>query len=159
MDKLLPLAPFLPLSLAIVFGISQLLMQVFLAPARRSLMTYTALLQMALLGLATVLAYTARGRLPLLSAADQSSALAAYGFLDGTALFFYLLLIVAGFVTVLGSALYLEREQLAQGEFYALLFFSLTGMMVLASAGDLITLFIGLEIMSMAIYILVGYRR
>lgn len=159
MDSLLIFAPFMPLTLAIVFGCLQLLMQVFVSPARRNVLTYSALVQMAFLGLVSVLAYTAKGHLQGLPAAAQSAALQSFAFLDGVALFFYLLLICAGFVTVLGSAYYLEREQLVPGEYYALLFFSLAGMMVLASGGDLITLFLGLEIMSMSVYILVGYRR
>jgi len=159
MDSLLIFAPFMPLTLAIIFGCLQLLMQVFLPAQRRNLLTYSALVQMAFLGLVTVLAYTSKGHLQALGPAAQSAALQSFAFLDGVALFFYLLLICAGFVTVLGSAYYLEREQLVPGEYYALLFFALAGMMVLASGGDLITLFLGLEIMSMSVYILVGYRR
>lgn len=159
MDKLMPLMPFLPLVLAILFGCSQLLMQVFVPSQRRNLLTYSALLEMAFLGLATVLAFSARNQIQSLPMAAQTAATQAFAFLDSSALFFYLLLICAGFVTVLGSAFYLEREQLVPGEFYALLFFALAGMMVLASGGDLMTLFVGLEIMSMAVYILVGYRR
>lgn len=159
MDKLMPLMPYLPLACAIIFGISQLLLQVFLPNERRHWLTYSALVQMSFLGLVTVMAYTAKMRLSALTPADQSSALQAYHFLDGFSLFFYLLLIVAGFVTVLSSSFYLEREQLVKGEFYALLFFALSGMMVLSSANDMMTLFVGLEIMSMATYVLVGYRR
>lgn len=159
MDKLMLIVPFIPLCLAILFGISQLLLQVFLPNEKRTWLTYIGLLEMSFLGLATVLSYTARARLPGLSPVDQNVALQAFSFLDGFALFFYLLLIAAGFVTILSSSFYLEREELINGEFYALIFFALSGMMVLASAGDLMTLFVGLEIMSMAVYILVGYRR
>ncbi len=159
MDKLMLVLPFVPLSLAIIFGISQLLMQVFVPAERRVWLSYVGMLEMSFLGLATVLCYTGRAYLPGLSPADQNVALQSYSFLDGFALFFYLLLIAAGFVTILSSSFYLEREGLPKGEYYSLIFFSLAGMMILASAGDLMTLFVGLEIMSMAVYILVGYRR
>lgn len=159
MANLLIFAPFIPLTLAIIFGCLQLLLQVFVPARRRNILTYSAVVEMAFLGLVSVMAYTAKGRLQMLPPDMQSAGLQSYGFLDGTALFFYLLLITAGFVTILGSAYYLEREDLAPGEFYSLLFFALAGMMVLVSSGDLISLFLGLEIMSMAVYILVGYRR
>lgn len=159
MNKLVYFLPYLPLILTILFGISHLLMQVYLPASRRNWLSYAAIVQMSFLGMVTVLCYTAQMRLGDLTAADQNYAVQAYAFLDGFALFFYLLLITAGFVTVLSSAYYLEREKLVPGEFYSLLFFSLSGMMVLVSGRDLMTLFVGLEIMSMAVYILVGYRR
>jgi len=159
MDNLLFIAPYLPLGLTVLFGISLLMMQVFMPHSQRHLLTYVALLEAALLILASSFTFVLKHRLSELPSERLASALANYAFFDHFALFFYLLLAVILMVTILSSALYLEREKLVYGEFYALLFFAVSGMMVLVSAADLMTLFVGLEIMSMSVYILVGYQR
>jgi len=60
---------------------------------------------------------------------------------------------------VLAANSYLERENLPFAEFYALLLFATAGMGVLASARELLTAFIGLELSSISSYILAGFRR
>ncbi|MGB6198211.1 MAG: NADH-quinone oxidoreductase subunit N, partial [Candidatus Acidiferrales bacterium] len=65
----------------------------------------------------------------------------------------------AALLVLLGSAGYLERDNMAPGEFCALILFAATGMCVMASATELVTIFIGLEVSSIASYVLVGYRR
>ncbi|MBF2053820.1 MAG: NADH-quinone oxidoreductase subunit N [Candidatus Sericytochromatia bacterium] len=159
MDNLIFIAPYLPLGLAILSGISLLLLQVFLPLKQRGWLTYVALIEAALLILASSLSFLLKGRVSSLPAELQPQAMANYQFFSNIALFFYLLLAVALLATILISAVYLEREKLVYGEYYALLFFATSGMMVLVSANDLMTLFIGLEIMSMSVYALVGYRR
>ena len=54
---------------------------------------------------------------------------------------------------------YLDRFGMNRGEFFSMLFFSTMGMIVIVSALDLIALFIGIELMSLAIYVLVAFRR
>ncbi len=74
--------------------------------------------------------------------------------------------LVAGLI-VLGGALlgivfssdYLEREGLRVGEYYVLLLLSTIGMLVLVAARDLILLFVGIELMSIAVYVLTGFDR
>ncbi|HLK04165.1 MAG TPA: NADH-quinone oxidoreductase subunit N [Candidatus Acidoferrum sp.] len=78
---------------------------------------------------------------------------------DGFSLFFHLLLGAVTFLVVLGSESYLERENLDSPEFLALLLFATAGMGVLASAQELLTAFVGLEMSSISSYILAGYRR
>jgi NADH-quinone oxidoreductase subunit N len=63
------------------------------------------------------------------------------------------------FLVILASDTYLERENLEPAEFYALILFATAGMGVLASAQELLTAFIGLEMSSISSYILAGYRR
>jgi len=63
------------------------------------------------------------------------------------------------FLVILAAGPYLDREQLPIAEFYALLFFATAGMGVLASAQELLTGFIGLEMSSISSYVLAGYRR
>jgi NADH-quinone oxidoreductase subunit N len=78
---------------------------------------------------------------------------------DGFATFFRVLVIGVGILTVLCSAQYLKREHAASAEYYALLLFSVTGQCVMATANELIMIFIGLEISSIATYVLAGYLR
>ncbi|MGE5090842.1 MAG: NADH-quinone oxidoreductase subunit N [Bacillota bacterium] len=62
-------------------------------------------------------------------------------------------------VTVLLSLAYLEREQIAIPEYYPLILMATAGMMFLAGAEDLIVVFLGLEVMSVAVYVLAGFAR
>ena len=78
---------------------------------------------------------------------------------DGFATFFRVLVIAVGLLTVFGSTDYLHRENSPGGEFYALLLFSIMGQCVMVTANELIMIFIGLEISSIASYILAGYLR
>jgi NADH-quinone oxidoreductase subunit N len=68
-----------------------------------------------------------------------------------------ILLAAAG--TILLSLGYLEREQLLAPEYYPLVLLATAGMLFLAGAEDLIVLFLGLEVMSVAVYVLAGYNR
>src|SRR5215472_4929154 len=78
---------------------------------------------------------------------------------DSFSFFFRLLVGTVAFLVVLAAEPYLEREHLPVAEFYALLFFATAGMGVLASAQELLTGFIGLEMSSISSYVLAGYRR
>src|SRR5207253_2832529 len=78
---------------------------------------------------------------------------------DSFSFFFRLLVGTVAFLVVLVAEPYLERERLPFAEFYALLLFATAGMGVLASAQELLTAFIGLEMRSISSYILAGYRR
>src|SRR5437870_2312694 len=79
--------------------------------------------------------------------------------LDGYALFFDLLILAVGCVVVLMSMSYVEETGIGAGESYALLLFALSGMIVMASATDMILIFLGLEVMSISVYILAGAWR
>ncbi|MEE8350527.1 MAG: NADH-quinone oxidoreductase subunit N [Acidobacteriota bacterium] len=79
--------------------------------------------------------------------------------LDAFALFFSMLFLAAAFLSVLMSYRYLEVEEERATEYYALILFATSGMMFMAGAIDLISLFIGLELMSISTYILVGFMR
>jgi len=65
----------------------------------------------------------------------------------------------AAALTVLISISYLEREQLFAPEYYILLLFGTLGMMVMAAGSDLMVIFLGLELMSVAVYVLAGFDR
>jgi NADH-quinone oxidoreductase subunit N len=76
--------------------------------------------------------------------------------LDGYALFFDLLICYAAALVVMLSMDYLARTGPESGEYYALVLFSTAGMMLMASAGDLIVVFLSLELMSLSLYVLAG---
>jgi len=62
-------------------------------------------------------------------------------------------------LTILLSRGYLERMEVHRGEFYILILFSTTGMMLMAGALNLITVFLGIELMSVSLYVLAGFMR
>ena len=73
--------------------------------------------------------------------------------------FFNLLFLLSAALAVIMSYQYLEIEQEQHSEYYALLLFATSGMMFMAGAIDLVSLFVGLELMSVSTYILVGFLR
>ena len=79
-------------------------------------------------------------------------------FVDNYALFFKQLFLVGMFFAILFSLEYAEKLLRYRGEFYALLLSALLGMCVMASANDFVTTFVGLELMTVSFYILVGAR-
>ena len=79
--------------------------------------------------------------------------------LDGYALFFDLVIGYATGLMLLFSMDYLRREGMESGEFYILVLFAAVGMMLMASAGDLIIIFLALETMSLSLYVLAGFFR
>ncbi len=78
---------------------------------------------------------------------------------DSFATFFRVLVLAVGALTVLSSYRFLSRDNTEPGEFHALILFSLSGQCLMVSANSLIMIFIGLEISSIATYILCGYLR
>ena len=79
--------------------------------------------------------------------------------LDPFALFFNIVIGYATGLVILLSMDYIRREGQEAGEFYILILLSSLGMMLMASAGDLIIVFLGLETMSIALYVLTGFFR
>lgn len=78
---------------------------------------------------------------------------------DNFSLFFKGIFLVAAALSVLITDQYLEREGCNHGEIYPLLLFATVGMMLMAAGTDLMTIFIGLEIMSICLYVLAGFNR
>jgi NADH-quinone oxidoreductase subunit N len=128
------------------FGLLVMLFQPFVR--NRHFFTFLALLG-SLLGTLSAMYPAARGG-------------TAFGGLvqaDSFSFFFHLLIGLVVFLVALAAGPYLERERLAFPEFFALTFFATAGMGILASAQELITAFIGLELSSISSYVLAGYRR
>jgi len=79
--------------------------------------------------------------------------------IDRYAIFFNVLFCLAGGLTLLMSMDYLQTTDIRTGEYYALVLFAVSGMLMMAAATDLIVIFLGLEVMSIAVYVLAGIWR
>lgn len=79
--------------------------------------------------------------------------------LDELRLSFTLIFLFVSALTILISMIWVEGEDLPAGEFHSLLMFATCGMMLMASGGDLVMIFLGLEILSIATYVMAGFRR
>ncbi len=78
---------------------------------------------------------------------------------DGYSTFFKIIFFVNVILSILISIKYIAIERVNYGEYYSLILFSTIGMMIMASAGDLIVLYLGLELMALSTYILAGFIR
>jgi NADH-quinone oxidoreductase subunit N len=78
---------------------------------------------------------------------------------DNFALFVNLILVAVGILTVVFSSATIARDRLPAGEYYATMLFAIVGMMLMAQATDLLVIFLALETMSIAVYVMTGLRR
>jgi NADH-quinone oxidoreductase subunit N len=79
--------------------------------------------------------------------------------IDRFAIYFFYLFLAATAIAILMSVRYLEIEHENHGEYYALMLLSVAGMMCMAGGFDIVLIFIGLELMAMSTYVLVGFLR
>jgi len=132
-----------------------------------------SLTAMALLLINVLAKKGAKGAIPYLSLVGIVVALlfsfslwgkAEYAFnrmvvIDNYSLFFKIIFLITAGLTVLMSIRFLQREECDYGEYYVLLLFAAVGMMFMASAADLIIIFLGLETFSLSVYALAGFFR
>jgi NADH-quinone oxidoreductase subunit N len=78
---------------------------------------------------------------------------------DNFGLFVTLVLVVVGVLTIMFSSPVVTRDAIPAGEYYTLVLFALAGMIMMGTATDLLVIFIALEILSLAVYVLTGIRR
>jgi NADH-quinone oxidoreductase subunit N len=78
---------------------------------------------------------------------------------DKYGLFVTWVLIIVGILSIAISGPTIDRERLPAAEYYALMLFALAGMMLMATASDLLVIFLALEVLSLAVYVLTGFRR
>lgn len=111
------------------------------------------------LGTFSLVALIAAIPLSLITFTNPGPAFGGMLLIDGFATFFRLLVLIVGALTIILSRPYFERENAESGEYYALLLFSIVGQCLMASANELIMIFLGLEISSISSYVLAGYLR
>ena len=144
--------PALPLIILVLGGMTIMILEPFTGPAGKSRMGQIAIFTCFLAFLAT---YTLRIRY-------QGRTILAFGgmfVLDDFTLFFQWLFLVITAIAALISMRFNERESINRGEYYALLLFACSGMLLMAGSGDLILTFLGIEILSIATYVLAGFKR
>ncbi|HEY6328999.1 MAG TPA: NADH-quinone oxidoreductase subunit N [Blastocatellia bacterium] len=92
---------------------------------------------------------------------DQRRTSAFHGMIvtDELRIAFAMVFLLVTFLTVLISLRWVREEKLPGGEYFALLLFATSGMLLMSAAGDLVIIFLGLEITSISTYVLCGYRR
>src|SRR5437870_303157 len=78
---------------------------------------------------------------------------------DHFTIYFWYLFLAGAAISILTSAHYLDIEHEHHGEFYSLILFSVIGMMCMAAGFDIVLIFIGLELMAISTYVLVGFLR
>jgi len=79
--------------------------------------------------------------------------------LDNYAIAFSIIFLLGGLMAVLLSLNHVEEEYLSYGDFYGLILFALVGMMLMASSTNLLVIFLGLELLSLSLYVLAGIRK
>lgn len=143
------LTPVLPLTLLVVWACALLLVDLFIPKERKGI---TALL--SAVGLALTLSFT-------LMQAGQEARTSFNGMVvvDGFAVFVNALLLVSGLLGIGLSFGYIKRMNLERGEYYTLMLFSISGMMLMAQAADLIVVFLALELLSIPLYVLAAFDR
>ena len=144
-----------PVILLALFGVGVLLTDLLLEEGQRYLSALTALVG---IGFAAVQMWLIQTEM---SAAGISEMEAFRGavLLDRFAIFFIWIFLISSAIAILIAIRYLEIEQEHHGEYYALILFATVGMVFLAIGMDLVTLFIGLELMVISVYILTGFLK
>jgi NADH-quinone oxidoreductase subunit N len=150
MNAVLDLRPIVPAAIVAMTGVVVLLAQAFTPKGGRA---PSSLLSLVGLGGAFASVWL------LGSGSAEGAVLAGALAADGLALFLQALVLGVAIVTVLLSPGYLRANGLERGEYYALLLFSVVGMMGLVSSLELVSMFVALEIMSVALYGMAGLDR
>jgi len=137
-----------PILIITICGIVVLMADVFFKKVMRDKLAYLSLIGIILAGIVT---FTQAGN-PVYSFSDTFV-------VDNYSVFFNFIFLVSTAIVILMSVSYVEQEGINYGEYYTLILFATMGMMLMAGGSDLITIFLGLEIMSISLYVLVGFRR
>jgi len=138
----------LPLLLLAVFGMAVLIIDLFLKPQHRPRLAWLAFLGFVAAGAALVALIGVRG-----------TAFSGMLVVDPFAQVLGLVAIGAGALTVLISINYIRDRGFGRNEYYALLLFSVGGMVMMAAANNLIIVFIALELLSIPLYVLAGFAQ
>lgn len=138
----------LPLIFLTAWACVLLLVDLFIPKESKGM---TALLSAAGLGLTLIFTLSQIG--------DGFTAFNGMVVIDGFSVFVNALLLVSGLLGIALAYGYNRRMGLERGEYYTLLLFSVTGMMLMAQAADLIVVFLALELLSIPLYVLAAFAR
>src|SRR6266853_2602647 len=143
----------LPAIILALFGCGILLVDTLASPKDRKYLPLVSLIGLAFTGYELVL------QQKFLASSGSMEAFQGSLTVDGFALFFNWIFLLTALIVALVSYKYLEVAGEHHGEYYSLILFAQCGMYFLATGTDLITLFIGLELMALCFYVMVGFLR
>ncbi len=130
------------------FGMVLLLISVFSKRGRTAHVAWMSIVALVVTAIVTVSGWN-----------NPQEGFAGSVILDNFAIFFSMIFIIAAVLTILISDSYLQREGYPVGEYYPLILFCTAGAMWMASGTDLMTIFLGLEVLSVSLYVLAGFFR
>ena len=142
------LSAIMPINIVIAWACVLLLVNFVIPKERKGL---TALL--AALGLVVAMGFA------IAQTGSETVAFSGMVIVDGFAIFLTLLFLGSGVVGIALAYDYLKEMGIDRGEYYVLLMFSISGMMLMALAADLIVVFLALELLSIPLYVLAGFAR
>jgi NADH-quinone oxidoreductase subunit N len=141
----------MPEVIVCVFAVVVMLIDAFARSEQRWLTGATSLVALVLAGVSSIWLWIAWP--------GPNEAFNGMIVLDELRLGFTLVVLIVAILTLLISMVWVEGEALPAGEFHSLLLFATAGMMLMASGNDLVIIFLGLEILSIATYVMAGFRR
>ena len=138
----------LPLTILVVWACALLLVDLFIPKDRKSITAF-----LAALGLALTLGFT------IVQTGQGGIGFNGMVVLDGFSIFTSALILLSGLLGIALAHGYIKRMGIERGEYYALMLFSMTGMMLMTQASDLIIVFLALELLSIPLYVLAAFAR
>jgi NADH-quinone oxidoreductase subunit N len=138
----------LPALVLSIFGIAVMVVEPFVGPSKKSALTWLALA-------GTIAAMFAL--VPM--ASNRGQWYSNLWIVDDYSIFFSFVFLLIAAITIFTSADYLPRQKMDHPEFYALLLFATAGSLMMAASNELVMVFLGLEILSIATYVMAGFRR
>lgn len=141
-------AAIMPETILSVFAMALLLINVFVPSEQKGYLGYLSLIGVAV---ALYLSFAGWG--------NPQGGFSGSVMLDNFSHFFNVIFLVSSALTILIADQYMQREECNQGELYPLILFATVGMMLMASGTDLMTIFLGLEVLSISLYVLAGFAR
>jgi NADH-quinone oxidoreductase subunit N len=144
----------LPITLLTLFALGILLMDFLLPKDAKWINALTAFIGVCFSGVAVF--WRIQG---LIGQGPGAQGMLGTMVVDRFAIYFFYLFLAATAIAILMSVRYLETEHENHGEYYALMLLSVAGMMCMAAGFDIVLIFIGLELMAISTYVLVGFLR
>ena len=138
----------LPLTILVVWACALLLVDLFIPKDRKSITAF-----LAALGLALTLGFT------IAQTGQGGIGFNGMVVLDGFSIFTSALILLSGLLGIALAHGYIKRMGIERGEYYALMLFSMTGMLLMTQASDLIIVFLALELLSIPLYVLAAFAR
>jgi len=137
----------IPLLIIVFASLCIMILEVFLKKENKDYLAYISIIFLVVCGFFLVRAWN-----------KDFSYFNGNLFLDNLSLFFSFIFLITTFLVILISMKYISLQGVNCGEYYSLLLLALSGMLIMVSSGDLLVIFLGLEVLSISSYSLAGLR-